>query len=58
MAGNRKNRGEPTKSCAENALLKRKLIQFSDNRRANNRIDKLSDNLQKNLYLQMRKIGV
>jgi hypothetical protein len=43
MAGNRKNRGEPPKSCAGNTLLKRKLIQFPDNRRANNRIDKLSD---------------
>jgi hypothetical protein len=58
MAGNRKNRGEPQKSCAGNTLLKRKLIQFPDNRRANNRIDELSDNSQKNLYLQMRKIGV
>jgi hypothetical protein len=44
MAGNRKNRGEPPKSCAVNAILKRKLIQFPDNRCANNRIDKLSDN--------------
>jgi hypothetical protein len=44
MAGNRKNRGEPPKSCVGNTFLKRKLIQFPDNRRANNRIDKLSDN--------------